>query len=279
MAAPVQLRVTLRGGHRLALDLAPDDPELRWLREQRAQIVSPEPTTATPLLQLPLDDGREALTVSSVDVIDLQFVNPEHPAMNIREGHLGGYISARHPDAHQLSIENGDPLTWSPTLWRWIVEELGVTSVLDVGCGEGHAAGFFLELGCDVQGVDGSAEALRDSAIPKNHVRHDFTAGPYHPLRRFDMVWSCEFVEHVEERYCENFLATFATAEQYIFMTAAPPGQPGWHHVNCQPSSYWVSKVEQRGFALSQHLTDRARAMVEPGHFAHTGLVFKRCAP
>jgi len=103
-----------------------------------------------------------------------------HPDTNVDEGHLGGYIRGRQSATPTVfAFEHGDPATWSPDLWRWAHETLGLESVLDVGCGEGHAARFFRDLGCRVVGVDGSVQAKRDSVIPEQHVVHDFTRSPY----------------------------------------------------------------------------------------------------
>ena len=104
-----------------------------------------------------------------------------------------------------------------------MIDELGVRSVLDVGCGEGHAARFFRDAGCEVLAVDGSLQARRDSVVPESHVVHDFVDGPLVPAQTFDLVWSCEFVEHVEERSADHFLTTFAASRKYVFMTYAPP--------------------------------------------------------
>ncbi len=102
--------------------------------------------------------------------------------MNCSEGHLGGYVRAsRKPAPSGLRIDHGDPATWSPKLWRWAVDRLKLESVLDIGCGEGHCARFFRDLGCDVMGIDGSKQAKRDSVIGDAHVIHDFVNGPYHP--------------------------------------------------------------------------------------------------
>lgn len=268
------LIVKLRGGHRLQFSLENDSSLLPRLR----RIANKQPPEAgKELLQIPLDTGHECLSVNTCDVAEVRIPGRgEHPTMNTSEGHLGGYISARHPQSAETGMQNGDSATWSPRLWRWLVNELGVTSVLDVGCGEGHAAGFFAELGCRIRGVDGSQLALRDTVIPGQHVLHDYTHGPYQPEQPFDLVWSCEFVEHVEEQYVEHFLSTFDSASQYLLITAAPPGQVGWHHVNCQPAEYWIERIEQRGFSYSEALTCQARALAAGGHFNSQGLVFVR---
>ncbi len=191
------------------------------------------------------------------------------------EGHLGGYIPASNtPTPSGLNVENGDPATWSPQLWHWIFDALGVRSVLDVGCGEGHCARFFAGLGCQVLGVDGSVKARRDSVIPQCHEVHDFVSGPFQPPRSFDLVWSCEFVEHVEEKYASHFLTTFRSSSRFIMMTYAAPGQPGWHHVNCRPADYWIEKLAAIGYTLDTRLTKQSRQLAEEGHFRSRGLVF-----
>ena len=197
--------------------------------------------------------------------------------MNVDEGHLGGYIRASsEPAPSGLRVEHGDPATWTPGLWRWAFDELNVRSVMDVGCGEGHCAAYFEQLGCDVVGVDGSFQAKRDTVIVGKHVVHDFQDGTYRPDRAFDLVWSCEFVEHVEERYSANFLKTFAFSQRYVMMTFAPPGQPGWHHVNCQPREYWVDRLAALGFRLDEERTEISRKLAGAGHYASKGLFFVR---
>jgi len=197
--------------------------------------------------------------------------------MNCAEGHLGGYIrSSAERAVSGLDITHGDPMTWYPALWRWSVSALNVRSMLDIGCGEGHSAAFFQGMGCEVLGIDGSIQASRDSRIPGRQVIHDFTRGPYDPGRDFDMVWCCEFVEHVASEYVENFLQTFRSASRFVLMTHALPGQVGWHHVNCREPDYWIDHLRQAGFTVNRNLTAVARGLVPAGYFAETGLVLQR---
>jgi SAM-dependent methyltransferase len=154
--------------------------------------------------------------------------------------------------------------------------------VLDIGCGEGHSARFFQSRGCTVLGVEGCTRALADSVIPGQVAAHDFTEGPFFPPRSFDLIWSCEFLEHVESRYLPNILATFAHAAKIILVTHAFPQQTaGHHHVNCRPSRYWIRRIESLGFSCDVALTMEARTVTLqdfPGinHFARSGLVFVR---
>lgn len=181
-------------------------------------------------------------------------------AVDEKQPHLGGYVPG------------GDPESFYPILWEWLVSEQGVQSVIDVGCGEGQALDHYHELGCTVLGIDGVTQA--HAAI----IQHDYAAGAW-PMdvhvERADLVWSCEFVEHVEERYVPNFLATFALAE-LVLMTHALPGQPGHHHVNCQPPDYWVGALATIGYALDEGLTQRTRELAGHGYYRLTGLAFRR---
>jgi SAM-dependent methyltransferase len=189
----------------------------------------------------------------------------------IKDRHLGGYM------------RGGDPGTWCPILWQWAVRQFDAGSVLDVGCGEGQSTRYFHELGCDVEGIDGCEQALRDSVIPERAILHDMCAGPYQPSRLPDLIWTCEFLEHVEERYMDNILRTLATARKAILATHAFPDQRGrgHHHVNCRRTAYWIRRIEDVGFRCDPVLSRQARAVTlqdYPGinHFARSGLVFVR---
>ncbi len=176
--------------------------------------------------------------------------------------HLGGYVIG------------GDPATWYPDLWTWLVNELGVRTVLDVGCGEGHAIDFFVGLGCSAFGIDGVAQP-HDSIIP-----HDYTQGAYELGGDFDLVWCCEFVEHIDEVCVENFLETFKSGRT-VLMTHAEPGQAGFHHVNCRTSEYWKAQLDGAGFDYDPLLTIATRRQAaknphEANYFLRSGMAFVR---
>lgn len=176
--------------------------------------------------------------------------------------HLGGYVSG----------PIGDEATYYPDLWRWAVDELSIKSVLDIGCGEGHALRFFRDLGCKVVGLDGIPQDDPDI------LRHDFTEGP--ALRRsIDLVWCCEFVEHISERFLPNLVSSFRSG-RFIFLTHAFPGQDGHHHVNCRPPEYWKGFFAGIGYTFRPGLTALARIQaainLSPyNHFIRSGLVFQ----
>lgn len=182
--------------------------------------------------------------------------------------HLGGFKTG----------PTGDEATYYPDLWNWIVKTLGVKSVLDVGCGSGVAVNFFAELlGSDnVAGIDG---------VPQDNpliATNDFTTHAFVPKEPIetDLVWCCEVVEHIEERFLSNLIETFKCGKM-VMLTHAFPGQDGFHHVNCREPAYWVGVMAAISFRLDPLLTAQARAQAafnqSPwNHFTRSGMVFVR---
>tara|TARA_Y100001938_G_scaffold144152_1_gene218253 strand:- start:1566 stop:2243 length:678 start_codon:yes stop_codon:yes gene_type:complete len=177
---------------------------------------------------------------------------------DLLEGHLGGCSTG------------GDGGTYYPIMWKYLVEKYEIKTVLDVGCGRGFSTRYFESIGCDILGIDGSTKAQEASLIPDSFLLNDYQDGP--ALSRseieyngsllndfvFDFCWSCEFVEHVWEKYSQNFIDDFKQCK-YLAMTYAIPGQTGHHHVNEQPEEYWIQKLESNGFEYLKTDTDDLR--------------------
>ena len=163
--------------------------------------------------------------------------------------HLGGYIIG------------GDPNTYAPEIWDWMIT-FGIKSIIDLGCGEGYATKYFIDNGVEAIGIEGSIIAINNSPVKNNIILHDYTLGPFIPNKKYDAIWCCEFVEHVEEKYISNFLETFKQTK-YIIMTHALPGQGGFHHVNEQMSDYWISRIEKENFTYDHNISLYLRKLTE----------------
>jgi SAM-dependent methyltransferase len=186
--------------------------------------------------------------------------------------HLGGCV-----------ITN-DIGTFAPQVWDKIIQLYSPKSVIDVGCGAGHSLKYFLDKGLTGLGVEGYVDAINRSPVKSFIVEHDYTLGPYIPSTNFDLAWCCEFVEHVEEKYLNNFMDTFCCCN-VVAMTHAVPGQPGYHHVNCQTSQYWINifksynfeYLEKDSLLLRQCLFNVDGSWTENGsHVRNTLMIFKR---
>ena len=153
--------------------------------------------------------------------------------------------------------------TYMPLLWDWIIDRFDPRDMVDVGCGEGELMLYFFKKGIIVYGVEGLEEnkdncpgEIRDSVYI-----HDYTLGECPPIN-VDVVISCEFVEHVEEKYIKNYLPQFLACN-YLIFTHAVPNQCGHHHVHCQAEEYWIDLMVSNGLVLMQEETNIARSVNE----------------
>jgi cyclopropane fatty-acyl-phospholipid synthase-like methyltransferase len=176
--------------------------------------------------------------------------------------HLGGNL--RHGDLARNTL----------VLWKTLVDRFAVRSMLDVGCGEGHAVWYFHQLGVFAHGIDGLPSNVTRAVAPI--ALHDLTKGPYRmPV---DLTLSVEVAEHIEEQYVDHYVDTLCNGK-VIAMTHGVPGQTGYHHVNCQPQDYWIEKIGSRGYVVDHSNHYWRQIAKSDGHMAYffdTGLVFLR---
>lgn len=174
--------------------------------------------------------------------------------------HLGG------------NMRFGDTKTFSPKTWDWVIDRFCIDLVLDLGSGLGHASHYFRRRGLHVIAVDGLIGNVANALVPT--VLHDLANGPVQT--RVDLVHCQEVAEHIEERYLDNLLGSLLCGK-YIMMTNALPGQDGWHHVNLQPTSYWIEHMEKRGCATLAEETNLMR-MIASGegsdYLAASGVLY-----
>lgn len=172
------------------------------------------------------------------------------------------------------NFRHGDDNTFCPYLWRYLINRFAIKSVLDVGCGEGHAVNFFFKQGLMAHGIDGLPINVKRAVVPI--ALHDILTGPY--FMPVDLVWSCEVAEHIAPEKVDHYLDTLANG-RIVAMTHAVPDQSGYHHVNCQPPEYWISAMQSRGYELGQSQEFYRQISGKddvPNYFTATGLVFTR---
>ena len=153
------------------------------------------------------------------------------------QDHLGG------------CYETGDSNTIVQEVWGWLMVQYNIQSMIDIGCGYGHAAEYFQKFLIHCTGVEGYKPAIENKVCSCPVVEHDYTLGELDLANhtRWNLGWCAEVVEHIEEKYLPNLLHTFKACD-HVCITHAVPGQDGYHHVNCQTSEYWVDRFTEAGF-------------------------------
>lgn len=157
------------------------------------------------------------------------------------------YTEALDPNKPHLggNFIEVNPSTYCPGVWNYIINKHNIKSVMDVGSGRGHAAKWFADKGLTTIAVDGLDDNIKNAVYPT--ALCDLTESAYRPSMPIDLVNCIEVVEHIEEKYLDNLLDTICVGK-YLFMTHGLPGQEGHHHVNCQPTEYWLTHLRNRGF-------------------------------
>ena len=155
--------------------------------------------------------------------------------------HLGGHCNVNHLDFGAI---------------KYLSEKFDIKSALDLGCGLGSMKYEFQKLGIDFVGIDGDFVIKRPKDV--NVLIHDYNTGPSNVSQEFDLGWSTEFVEHVDEEFIPNYMEDFLKCK-IVALSYAPEGKPGHHHVNCRDESYWIETFAKYGFTFDWMTTQVMR--------------------
>lgn len=141
----------------------------------------------------------------------------------------------------------------SPAVWKAMVQDYGIKTLIDLGCGRGISTSWFLTHGVDATCVEGSHDAVLQTMMPIERViEHDFSRGPWWPAKTQDAVWCVEFLEHVGVNFHQNYLPVFRKSA-LIFATHSNWG--GWHHVEVHTTKWWIRKMQMYGFQYSEEMS------------------------
>ena len=123
----------------------------------------------------------------------------------------------------------------SAPLVQEIAEQLGITEVLDFGCGNGSLGEKLREQGYTVYDYDPAIEGKDGPATPT------------------ELVYCGDVAEHVEPEYLDNFLDELVrvTKKALIIVIATSPANKTLEdgrnaHLIVEPTSWWLPKLEAR---------------------------------
>jgi len=162
-------------------------------------------------------------------------------------------------------------LAWRiPIVCNAIITALHPQTVLDFGCGCGGYIKGFHDRGITACGIEGSKNCLDFLMVDPLYVRIADIRQPLDNffefvINRHDLVLCLEVAEHIEEEFVYNFIWNLKAASNEILMSAAPPGQGGLKHVNCQPKEYWVEKMAEvggghLGYKYNEEYTEKVKS-------------------
>ena len=173
--------------------------------------------------------------------------------------HLGGHGFVTH-------LDNG--------LLEYFKNEFQCQSLIDIGCGPGGMVELSQNLGYISEGIDGDYSLIRNNNI--NVMIHDYTSGPFHHTKKYDLGYSCEFVEHVDIEFVPNFMESFNKCK-HVVMTYSPTGTPGYHHVNCNTKEYWIETFKRFGLIFDDAVTTQIKKVstMKRNFIRDNGLYFK----
>jgi SAM-dependent methyltransferase len=128
-------------------------------------------------------------------------------------------------------------------------------SLIDVGCGTGTWLRAAMDLGIsDVFGLDGINVSPIQLLIPRALFQQQDLTLAWNLKRRFDVAFCLEVAEHLDSASAFHLIKCITEHADLVYFSAAPPGQTGQHHVNCQWPDYWQSLFNSCGYVCSDQV-------------------------
>ena len=144
-----------------------------------------------------------------------------------------------------------------------IIKKFNPKYVLDVGCGTGQWLDEYRKYNIITKGIEGCSNAWHimsdetKEVVLKRDLRDKIEEEDYN----IDFVQSFEVAEHIEEEYADVFVHNLIKDDpDIILLTAAPPDQHGFQHVNCKEREYWMKKMKDKDYLFNQDLVNEIKS-------------------
>ena len=152
-----------------------------------------------------------------------------------------------------------------------------------MGCAIGDLVAEALKRGYDANGIEGARAVIPFLECPEERVLLFDLREPIEVQVKFHILSCFEVAEHLEEEYADIFVDNLCSLSGNIIMSAAPPGQGGHHHYNCQPPEYWNEKFAKRDYIKMANLESKFKKLLVPWRkkdgiraFYHNCLIYRR---
>jgi len=137
-----------------------------------------------------------------------------------------------------------------------------IFSYIDVGCATGDLVFEMGRRGHYSWGIEGSTHCW-EFRMTDNILIRDLRE-PLEGLLRMDLCSCLEVMEHIEKEYSDILVDNLIKLSDKLILSAAPPGQKGHYHVNCQPLEYWIEKFRNKGYEYRPVLTNLFKKYLSP---------------
>jgi len=142
----------------------------------------------------------------------------------------------------------------------WYIREFKPKSIIDFGCGIGAYLESGLNNGIDkLRGFDIGGEKLEPYIHTSVKEFIEFVdCTKKIQTDKYDCVISLETGEHIEPQGTEVFVDNICNSlseKGFILFSAAPPGQGGSGHINCQPKSFWIDEFKNQNVKENKDTT------------------------
>ena len=163
-----------------------------------------------------------------------------------------------------------------------VLNLVGPTSVVDVGCGTGTWLSVVKASGVsDVLGIDGDYVDRTALEIDPSEFMAADLSEPLALSRTFDLVMCLEVAEHLPAERADTLVTSLVRLGPVILFSAAIPLQGGTAHVNEQWPEYWAHRFNAGGFDVFDAIRPLVwrNERVEPWYAQNTLLYIRRGQP
>lgn len=136
-----------------------------------------------------------------------------------------------------------------------IIDNLNPKSVVDVGCAVGDLIKEFDKRQIVCYGIEGHENVVPYLMVDEEKVFIKDLRFPLNLSLQCDLAICLEVAEHIDKECADQFVDNLIGLSRKVLLSAAPPGQGGHGHVNCQFPDYWKYKFVNKRYVFEEHIT------------------------
>lgn len=158
-----------------------------------------------------------------------------------------------------------DSLAWrAEPVCDAIINHLHPKSIVEAGCAVGDLIKEFDKRGVICYGIEGHENVVPYLMVDREKVYIRDLRLPLNLRLQSDLVLCLEVAEHIDEECADQFVDNLIGLSKKVLMSAAPPGQGGHGHINCQPPDYWIYKFAIQGYFLMPRVVNTIKEALAP---------------